>query len=92
MNHHELYCFKTCGVSQIVFEYSVGTKLAVAAVVVVADAAVDNTTGTAPPSILRPLTPSTVIVVAGDGFKKINSDVLFVSALHSTLLKIPKTY
>ena len=85
MNHHELYCFKTCGVSQIVFEYSVGTKLAVAdadpAAVVVVD---DNTT------LLRPLTPSTVIVVAGDGFKKINSEVSLVFALHSTLLKFPK--
>ena len=92
MNHHELYCFKTCGVSQIVFEYSVGTKLAVAdadpaaVVVVVVD---DNTTGIDPPSILlRPF--STVIVVAWDGFRKINSDVSFVLALHSTLFKIPK--
>ena len=74
MNHHELYCFKTCGVSQIVFEYSVGTKLAVAdadpaAVVVIV---------------------LTVIVVAGDGFKKINSEVSLVLALHSTLFQIPK--
>lgn len=53
---------------------------------------VGDTTGTAPPSILRPLTPSTVTVVAGDGFKNINSDVSFVFALHSTLLpKVPKT-
>ena len=51
---------------------------------------VDNTTGTAPPSILRPLTPSTVTVVAGDGFKNINSDVSFVFALHSTLFKSSK--
>ena len=67
MNHHELYCFKTCGVSQIVFEYSVGTKLAVAdadpAAVVVVVVVDDNTTGIDPPSILlRPF--STVIVVA----------------------------
>ena len=52
---------------------------------------VGDTTGTAPPSILRPLTPSTVTVVAGDGFKNINSDVSFVFALHSTLLQVPKT-
>ena len=52
---------------------------------------VGDTTGTAPPSILRPLTPSTVTVVAGDGFKNINSDVSFVFALHSTLFQIPKT-
>ena len=79
----------TCGVSQIVFEYSVGTKL-----VAVADdeaSEVGDTTGTAPPSILRPLTPSTVTVVAGDGFKNINSDVSFVFALHSTLFQVPKT-
>ena len=52
---------------------------------------VGDTTGTAPPSILRPLTPSTVTVVAGDGFKNINSDVSFVFALHSTLFQVPKT-
>ena len=52
---------------------------------------VGDTTGTAPPSILRPLTPSTVTVVAGDGFKNINSDVSFVFALHSTLLQVLKT-
>ena len=51
---------------------------------------VGDTTGTAPPSILRPLTPSTVTVVAGDGFKNINSDVSFVFALHSTLFKSSK--
>ena len=52
---------------------------------------VGDTTGTAPPSILRPLTPSTVTVVAGDGFKNINSDVSFVFALHSTLFQVRKT-